>query len=392
MAANVECVENRLSDQAEVADLFRAMLETMMHQVMAEEVERHLGAVAYERNEQRRGYRNGTKARSFKTRVGELSLRVPQVRGLVEPYHPSLFTRWQRSERALLVACAEMYYAGVSTRKVGEVLEKMGGFTLSAATVSQVAMELDARLDEFRARPLHETAWPYVLVDATYTKVRENGRIRSMAALVVSGVNVSGRREMLTWQMGDSESEETWGRVFSELKRRGLNGVDYVISDGHEGIQAAVRRNFPNVSWQRCKVHFMRNALAKAGSKERAELARDLKAIFAPVDRALCLEVAEEIAQKWEKRKPAVARQIRMQAEECLQVYALPANARRKLSSTNMLERVMREIKRRINVVGIFPNPESCNRLIGAHLLERHETWACEDKRYIALPEEQEII
>lgn len=384
MAAKFECVENLLADQAGSEDLLRELLRSAAQAVMAEEVARHLGAGAYERSEGRVGHRNGMKPRTLKTRVGELSLRVPQVRGM-EPYHPSLFARYQRSERALLVACAEMYYLGVSTRKVGEVLEKMGGFSLSAATVSQVACEVDEKLAAFRSRPLHETAWPYVQVDACYVKARENGRIISRAALVVSGIHTAGNREILTWRMGDSESEEHWSSVFLELKRRGLTGVEVLTSDGHEGIQAALRKHFPEASWQRCRVHFMRNALTKVGAKERIEAGRDLKSIFASPDRAVCLQVAEEIAAKWEARKPKFAHQIREQVESCLTVHHLPSNARRRLNSTNMMERVMREIKRRTNVVGIFPNTASCDRLIGAHLLERHETWQCEEKRYIVI-------
>ncbi len=384
MAAKFECVENLLADQVGSEDLLRELLRSAAQAVMAEEVARHLGAGAYERSEGRVGHRNGMKPRTLKTRVGELSLRVPQVRGM-EPYHPSLFARYQRSERALLVACAEMYYLGVSTRKVGEVLEKMGGFSLSAATVSQVACEVDEKLAAFRSRPLHETAWPYVQVDACYVKARENGRIISRAALVVSGIQTAGTREILTWRMGESESEEHWSSVFLELKRRGLTGVEVLTSDGHEGIQAALRKHFPEASWQRCRVHFMRNALTKVGAKERIEAGRDLKSIFASPDRAVCLQVAEEIAAKWEARKPRFARQLREQVESCLTVHHLPSNARRRLNSTNMMERVMREIKRRTNVVGIFPNTAACDRLIGAHLLERHETWQCEEKRYIVL-------
>ena len=384
MAAKFECVENLLSGQEGVTDLFREMLREMAQLVMTEEVSLHLGAESYERSEERRGRRNGTKPRTLKTRMGELSLRVPQVRG-VEPYHPSLFARYQRSERALLVACAEMYYAGVSTRKVGEVLEKMGGFSLSAATVSQVAAELEEKLKEFRERSLRETEWPYVQVDACYLKVRESGRVVPKAALVLSGINTQGGREILTWRIGDSESEESWSSVFVELKRRGLAGVQVLTSDGHEGIQAALRRHFPQTGWQRCRVHFMRNALTKVGAKERAEAGRDLKSIFSSPDKALCLRVAEEVAMKWERRKPKLAQQIRAQAEECLTVHELPSAARRKLHSTNMLERVMREIKRRTDVVGIFPNRESCDRLVGAMLIERHETWLCEGKRYIGL-------
>jgi putative transposase len=388
MAGKSEFVEKYLGIQEGSEDVLREMVRVMVQGVMQEEVSRHVGAQAYERSAQRLGRRNGVKPRSLKTRVGELDLSVPQVRDMA-PYQPSLFGRWQRTERALLVACAEMYFMGVSTRKVGSVLEKLGGFSLSAATVSQVASELDERLTEFRERRLDFAQWPYLVVDATYVKTRVHGRVVSRAVLVVAGITQQGRREVLTWQVGESESEENWGKVFRELKVRGLKGVELVVSDGHEGIQAALKRAFPQAAWQRCRVHFMRNALAKAGHKEGKEAARDLRTLFAPEEPRLCMEVAEEIALKWERRKPALARQIREQAEQCLSVQHLPANLRRRLNSTNMLERVMKEIKRRTNVVGIFPNDAACNRLAGAHLLEIHEAWLCEAARY-AIPQGKE--
>jgi transposase-like protein len=374
--------KNQLSDHG---DLLHTLAEVFLRALMEEEVQQHVGAARHERTSSRQGSRNGYKPRKLKTRVGELELSVPQVRG-IEPYHPSVFARYQRSERALLAACAEMYFMGVSTRKVSAVLEKMGGFELSAGTVSRVTLELDEQFKIFRERRLDDRAWPYVLVDATYVRVRRNGRVQSMAVLVVVGIDQHGRREVLSWRPGDSESEETWGQVFRDLKARGLNGVEMLISDAHEGIQAAARRYLQGVSWQRCRVHFMRNAMAKlGGSKDKARVAKELKEVFAIQEKELCRRAAEEMAARWASKCPALAQQLRTGFEDCLTVHDLPNRLRRRLNSTNMLERVMREIKRRTDAVSIFPNEASCDRLIGAHLMERHETWLCEGKRYLDL-------
>jgi putative transposase len=365
-------------------DVFKAMMEVMVRRVMEEEVAQHLGAEHYERTEERRGFRNGYKPRGLKTRVGELSLQVPQTRG-VEPYSPMFFAKWQRSERALLVACAEMYFMGVSTRKVKKVLETMGGFELSAATVSCVASELDEKLVEFRQRRLDGHTWPYLMVDAAYVKVRKNGRVVDQAVLVVAGINEAGRREILTWRLADVESEDTWTEVFRELRQRGMSGVQWITSDGHEGIRAAVRTQLDGVAWQRCWTHFMRNALAKVGHKHQKSLAIELVAARKLDDVKTCRMEAERIAQRWETAYPRVAQQIRDQFEETLAVHDLPPEHRRKVYTTNLMERLMLEIKRRTNVVGIFPNPSSCDRLVGAQLLERDDAWQCERTRYLVM-------
>jgi putative transposase len=365
-------------------DVFKTMLEVMCQRVMEDELARHVGASRHERGPDRVGHRNGHKPRKLKTRVGELDLQVPQSRGM-EPYSPMFFAKWQRSERALLVACAEMYFMGVSTRKVKNVLQKMGGFDLSASTVSCVAQEIDEKLTEFRRRRLDEQVWPYLMVDATYIKARKNGRVVSQAMLVIAGINGEGRREILHWRTADVESEDTWTEVFRELKQRGVNGVNWIISDGHLGIQAAVRTQFNGASWQRCWTHFMRNALGKVGHKHKDSLAKELSATRKFDDLKVCLCEAERLCERWETSYPRVARQIRAQFEETLAVHHLPQQHRRKVYTTNMIERVMREVKRRTNVVGIFPNPESADRLIGAQLIERHETWACEKMRYLVM-------
>jgi transposase-like protein len=365
-------------------DLFHAMLEVTAQRLMEEELELHLGAERHERTSGRRGHRNGYKPRSLNTRVGKLALRVPQARG-TEPYSPMLFAKWERSERALLVACSEMYFMGVSTRKVKHVLEKMAGFELSASTVSCVAQELDEKLTEFRQRRLDDETWPYLMVDATYVKVRKRGGVVNQAVLVVAGVNGSGQREILTWRVADVESEDTLTEVFRELKRRGVQGVKWLISDGHEGIQAAARTQLNGVRWQRCWTHFMRSALGKVGHKHKAALSKELVAARKQSELKICLMEAECVAERWEAKYPRVAKQIRSQFEEAIAVHGLPKEHYRKVYTSNMIERVMREIKRRTRVVSIFPNEDACDRLIGANLLERHETWQCERMRYLVM-------
>ena len=223
------------------------------------------------------------------------------------------------------------------------------------------------------------------MVDATYVKVRKKGRVVDQAVLVVAGVNDVGRREILTWRLADVESEDTWTEVFRELKQRGVNGVQWLVSDGHAGIRAAVRTQFTGVAWQRCWTHFMRNALAKVGHKHKDAFAKELIAARKFDDMKTCLMEAERVAQRWEKDYPRAAEQIREQFEETLAVHGLPQEHRRRVYTTNIMERLMREIKRRTRVVGIFPNESSCDRLVGAHFLERDETWQCERMRYLVM-------
>jgi putative transposase len=362
-------------------DGLKRFLEAVVNAAMQAEVSEQLGAEAHERTERRRGYRNGTKPRGLATRVGPLELALPQVRGC-EPYHPSMFARWQRSERALLVACAEMYYQGVSTRKVQDVLETMCGGEISAATVSRVAAELDEKLSGFRTRRLDATEYPYLMIDARYEKVRVDGRVVSQAVLVAAGFTSEGRREILDWRLGDSESEETWGGLFHDLKDRGLKGVLAVVSDAHGGIRKALARHFQGVSWQRCRVHFKRELGRKVSYKNLRELMWDVAAVFDPSERSECLRRGEEMAVKWEGRYPAVSRMLREGLEDCLTVLAFPEAHRRRLNSTNMLENLMKRLKARTRVVGVFPGRSSCDRLTGALLVEVHESWAVESRTW----------
>lgn len=363
----------------------KRVLEFLAAEAMEREVTAHLGAGRHERTADRQGHRNGSKPRTLKTRVGELELSVPQVRGGCGPYHPSLFGRFQRSERALLVACGEMYFQGVSTRRVQEVLGEMcgAGVELSAMTVSRVAAELDEKLSEFRRRRLDQTSWPYVQVDARYERVRAaGGRVVSRAVLVTVGFDAEGRREVLDWRLADSESAQSWGELFKGLKDRGLSGVRLVTSDAHGGIRAAVERHFQGASWQRCRVHFKRELSAKVPYKRSKELMDDVRSVLAGHDRAECLRRGEEMASKWEGQGyPAAGRMVREGLEDCLAVLGFPEQHRVRLGSTNLSESLMRRIKRRTRVVGVFPNEASCDRLVGALLLETHEGWLSEEVR-----------
>jgi len=359
----------------------RRLLEHLVNQAMQAEVSGHLGAEPHQRSGKRRGYRNGVKPRRFNTRVGELELSVPQVRAC-EPYHPSMFARWQRSERALLVACAEMYFQGVSTRNVRQVLDAMCDGDISSMTVSRVAQELDEKLLAFRHRRLDGSEYPYMHIDARYEKVRVDGRVVSQAVLVAVGFTSEGRREILDWRIGDSESEATWGELFRCLKDRGLRGLRLLTSDAHAGIVAAMRRHFQGVGWQRCRVHFKRELGKKVSYKVMKEVLSDLAVVFAPDERSECLRRGDEMAAKWGSRYPAVARMLRDGLEDCLTVLDFPEHHRKRLRSTNMMENLMKRLKKRSRVVGVFPNRSSCDRLLGAQLIEVHETWCVEQRFY----------
>jgi putative transposase len=382
--AGIDRIGDFLYEAFSNAEGLRRLLEAVVNAGMREEVAAHVGAGEHERAEGRRGYRNGTKPRTLRTRVGELALSVPQVRGCdAGPYQPGMFNRWQRSERALLVACGEMYFQGVSTRNVQAVLEEMCGLEVSAATVSRVAAELDERLASFRDRRLDHTGWAYLMLDARYEKVRVDGRVVSQAVLVTVGFTAAGRREVLDWRVADSEGEQHWGDVFRSLKDRGLRGVSLVVSDAHRGIRAAVARHFQGAAWQRCRVHFKREMGRKVSYKRLKELNRDLAAVFAPGERAECLRRGEEMAARWEAASPAVAAMLRAGLEDCLAVFAgFPEHHRRRLASTNLLENIMKRLKKRTRVVGVFPNRASCDRLSGAQLLELHEQWQTEPNPY----------
>lgn len=366
-------------------DALKESIQVLVRNVLEDEVERYIGAARYERSGGRSGSRNGFKPRTMQTCVGKLAFDVPQVRE--SGFRTQVFDKWQRSDRALVVAVQEMYVQGVSTRKVSAVLEQMGGGEMSAATVSRCASELDELVRTFRTRRLDDKTWPCLVVDARYEKVRKRGHVTSQAVLVVAGVTSGGQREILGLWCGDSESEQTWSEAFADLKARGLSGVHIIVSDAHKGIQAAVARHFQGSLWQRCKVHWMREATKKVGWRDEKELIKDLRQIFANEDREQCLRVAGEIAANWRGRNKKLADWIERTVEQCLAVWTVPQALRKRLNSTNMLERLMRELKRRSRVVSIFPSEQSLIRLLGSVLIEIDEKWSCERGAYLN-PEE----
>jgi len=363
-------------------DGLKHLLELLLEHTMRTELSEHLKADVYERCSKRRGRRNGYKPRSLATRIGRLNLQVPQARDC-RPYQPTMFNRWQRSERALLVACADMYFQGISTRKVQDVLETMCGMDISSATVSRIAGELDEKLTIFRSRRLDDIEYPYLQIDARYEKVRVDGHIISQAALVAVGIDTIGRRNILDWRIADSESQDTWGQMFKDLKERGLKGLKLVVSDAHKGIRKAMDRYFQAVQWQRCRVHFKRELFQKVPWKCYTELRDDIALVFRPENRRECLLSGQEMADKWRQRYPAVAKMLDEGLEDCLSVCSFDEGISKKMNSTNMLENIMRRLKMRTRVVCIFPNRQSCDRLIGALLMEIHEAWQTADRPYL---------
>jgi putative transposase len=364
-------------------DFLRELVQRTVQQVLEAEMTSFLGAESYQRHAERRGWRNGYKPRMLKTRVGELELMVPQDRdGL---FQTEMFERYQRSEKALALALLQMYVEGVSTRKVSAITEALCGLEVSKSQVSQLSQKLDAEVAQWRQRPLTE-AYPYLVIDARYEKVRRGGAVVSQGVLVAVGISAAGYREVLGCWVAESESEASWGAAFSELKQRGLRGVRYVVSDDHAGMVKAVGRHFQGAVWQRCQVHFVRNALSLCGGQQRPQVLRLMKAITeAPTREAARAALAAAIMEI-EKKAPKVARLLEEHGEEILGVYALPEAHQKRMRTTNMLERQNQELKRRTRVVRVFPHEQSCLRLVSALLMETNQEWM--GRVYLRMEEE----
>ncbi len=378
----VELVQGVMLDDP---DFLREIVERVVQQLLEAEMSEHIGAAPYERSAMRTGHRNGYKPRTLRTRVGMLKLLVPQDREGTFSTH--LFARYQRNEKALVLALMEMYVEGVSTRKVKEVTEALCGTSFSKSLVSSLAGSLDAELSSWRSRPLEAAAYPYLFVDARYEKARVDGRVVSQGVLVVSGVRDDGMREVLGVEVADTESEATYQELFRSLKARGLKGVELVVSDEHEGLKAAIFRHFQGASHQRCQVHYARNLLGMVGSAKRKDLGADLRAVFAAPDRHSALGLASRVAERWrEKGYPQVSDHLEEHIEECLTCLAFPESHRRRIRTTNGLERLNQEIKRRTRVVRIFPNPQACLRLVTALAVEQSEEWVT-GRRYLDMQE-----
>ena len=353
-------------------DFVRQLVERTVQQVLEAEMTSFLGAETYERNGERRGWRNGFKPRTLKTRVGELELMVPKDRD--GEFQTELFERYQRSEKAFVAALLQMYIEGVSTRKVTEITEALCGLEVSKSQVSALTAKLDAEINEWRMRPLSE-AYPYLIFDARYEKVRRGGSVVSQGVLVAIGISQTGYREVLGCWVAESESEASWSAVFSELKQRGLSGVLYVVSDDHQGMVKAIARHFQGAVWQRCQVHFVRNALALCGQQQRPQVLRLIKAVTEAATREAAQAALAVTVAELKKKAPKVARLLEESGEEILGVYALPETHRKRMRTTNMLERQNQELKRRTRVVRVFPHEQSLLRLIAALLMETNQEW-----------------
>lgn len=358
-------------------------LRVLINAAMLFERERYLGASPYERTTERRGHANGFKPKTLSTRVGQLELQIPQVRE--GGFYPSALERGTRSERALKLALAEMYVQGVSTRKVAAITEQLCGFEVSSSQVSRATADLDEVFEQWRRRPLGEFA--YVQLDARYEKVREGGIVVDQAVLWGVGIDAEGKRHVLGVSVERSEAEVHWRTFLTSLVSRGLRGVRLITSDDHAGLGAARKAVFPSVPWQRCQFHLQQNAAQYVPRLElRAEVARDLRAIF----NAPSLEEAERLlkmaAARYEKAAPSLAQWMEEALPQGLVVFAFPEAHRKKLRTSNLCERVNRELKRRTRVVSVFPNARSCQRLVTAVLMEISEDWET-GMRYLTMPD-----
>ena len=358
------------------------LVEAVLNQILEAQVTEALGADRHERTEERAGYRNGTRARTLYTRVGPVTLQVPQTRD--GSFSTDIFKRYQRSEQAFVLALMEMVVQGVSTRKVSAITEELCGTSFSKSTVSALCAGLDGRVGAFNERRL-EGDYPFVLVDALFLKSREGDRVVSRAALVVSGIRSDGYREILGVKIGDTESFSTWDETFRWLKGRGLKGVMFVVSDSHGGLTQAVGKHFQGATWQRCQVHLMRNILGSCSTKVRADVAAAAKLVFQAADMAEAKRRLAEFVERFEKTAAKAVACIEEGFADAMAVMALPEKYRRRLRTTNMQERLNEEIRRRERVIRIFPNDESALRLIGALLAEQNEVW--QERRYLDMDE-----
>ena len=358
------------------------LVEAVLNQILEAQVTEALGADRHERTEERAGYRNGTRARTLYTRVGPVTLQVPQTRD--GSFSTDIFKRYQRSEQAFVLALMEMVVQGVSTRKVSAITEELCGTSFSKSTVSALCAGLDGRVGAFNERRL-EGDYPFVLVDALFLKSREGDRVVSRAALVVSGIRSDGYREILGVKIGDTESFSTWDETFRWLKGRGLKGVMFVVSDSHGGLTQAVGKHFQGATWQRCQVHLMRNILGSCSTKVRADVAAAAKLVFQAADMAEAKRRLAEFVERFEKTAAKAVACIEEGFADAMAVMSLPEKYRKRLRSTNMQERLNEEIRRRERVIRIFPNDESALRLIGALLAEHNEAW--QERRYLDMDE-----
>jgi transposase-like protein len=362
-------------------DVLREGVRVLAQALMDTEVTALVGAERHERTEDRTGYRNGSRVRTWDTRLGTIDLAIPKVR--TGTYFPSLLQPRRRAEQALLTVVQEAYVHGVSTRKVDDLVKALGLDGISKSEVSRICGELDPVVEAFRTRPL-VGEHPYVWLDATYHKVRIDGRVVSQATVVAIGVTLDGERQILGVDVGASEEGGFWTAFLRSLVKRGLTGVRLVISDAHEGLKQAISTVLSGTTWQRCRVHFMRNLLATVPQVMREPIAAIVRTIFAQPDYATSMAQLHKVADGLRPRLPRAAALLEDAAEDILAHKHFPEEHRRQLHSTNPLERLNKEIKRRSNVIGIFPNVRATLRLVGAILLEQDDEWAVAERRYFS--------
>jgi len=362
-------------------DVLREGIRVLSQALMEAEVSGVIGAERHERSGDRTTYRNGYRTRTWDTRVGTIELQIPKVRS--GAYFPSLLQPRRRIEHALLAVVQEAYVHGVSTRKVDDLMKALGLDGVSKSEVSRICGELDPLVEAFRTRSL-AGEHPYVWVDATYHKVRVDGRVLSQATVVAVGVTAEGERQVLGVDVGPSEDRAFWTAFLRSLVKRGLRGVRLVISDAHEGLKAAIATVLTGATWQRCRVHFMRNLLATVSQGAREAVAAIVRTVFAQPDHATAMAQLKKVADGLRTRFGRAAALLEEAAEDVLAYRLFPSEHQRQLHSTNVLERLNKEIKRRSNVVGIFPSAQSTLRLVGAVLLEQDDEWAVADRRYFS--------
>jgi putative transposase len=364
------------------ADFLKEGVRVLSQALMEMEVEEYVGAARHERSPGRTGQRNGYRERSWDTRVGTVDLKVPRVRD--GGYFPSLLEPRRRAERALSAVVQEAYVHGVSTRKVEELVKALGMSGISKSRVSEVCKELDEEVERFRSRPL-EGSYPYVWVDATYLKARQDGRVASTAVVIAVGVKAqTGEREVLGFEVGPSEDEAFWTSFLRSLVGRGLSGVRLVTSDAHRGLKGAVEAVLQGASWQRCRVHFMRNALSLVPKTAQQMVGATIRTVFAQPDSESARQQWRRISEGFRSRFPRLTELMEEAEEDVLSYAAFPVEHWQKIWSSNPLERVNKEIKRRTNVVGIFPNEAAVIRLVGSVLSEQHDEWQV-SKRYFSV-------
>jgi transposase-like protein len=367
-------------------DFPRQAAETVVQMLMEADVEGKIGAGRHERSGERVTYRNGYRDRSLDTRLGELHLRIPKLRQ--GSYFPPFLEARKTSEKALVAVIQEAWIGGVSTRRVEDLVAAMGLDGISKSTVSKLCADIDERVHAFLDRPL-TGEWPYLWLDATYLKQRQGGRIVSVAAIIAVAANTDGKREIVGLHIGPSEAEAFWGEFLGSLHRRGLRGTRLIISDAHEGLKAAIRRGFA-ASWQRCRVHWMRNALAYVPKAQTSMVAAALRQAFIQPDRKAASQTLRHVADQLRPKFAKLAAFIDASETDVLAYMDFPAQHRTKIHSTNPIERLNKEVKRRADVVGIFPNEASITRLIGAVLLEQNDEWQLQH-RYMQVEAMAEI-